>query len=156
MKEIKVLISSCLLGRNVKYSGGNNLSPKLIELLKKYDIKLVEVCPEVFGGLSTPRESAEIIKDKVMNKIGKDVSFEFEEGAKKTLNLAIKNKVDFAILKERSPSCGTNYIYDGTFTKKLISGKGLSAKILVENDIVVFSEEELEKIENFIYSYHYF
>lgn len=156
MKEIKVLISSCLLGRNVKYSGGNNLSPKLIELLKKYDIKLVEVCPEVFGGLSTPRESAEIIKDKVMNKIGKDVSFEFEEGAKKTLNLAIKNKVDFAILKERSPSCGTNYIYDGSFSRKLIAGKGLSAKILVENDIVVFSEEELEKIENFIYSYHYF
>lgn len=151
---MKALISSCLLGRNIKYSGGNNLTPKLVEILKKYNVELVEVCPEAFGGLSIPREPAEIINGKVLNRVGKDVSLEFEEGAQKTLNLAIKNRVDFAILKERSPSCGSNYIYDGTFTKKLISGKGLSAKILVENDILVFSEEELEKIENFIKNFN--
>lgn len=151
---MKALISSCLLGRNIKYSGGNNLTPKLVEILKKYNVELVEVCPEAFGGLSIPREPAEIINGKVLNRVGKDVSLEFEEGAQKTLNLAIKNGVDFAILKERSPSCGINYIYDGTFTKKLISGKGLSAKILVENDILVFSEEELEKIENFIKNFN--
>lgn len=151
---MKALISSCLLGRNIKYSGGNNLTPKLVEILKKYNVELVEVCPEAFGGLSIPREPAEIINGKVLNRVGKDVSLEFEEGAQKTLNLAIKNEVDFAILKERSPSCGINYIYDGTFTKKLISGKGLSAKILVENDILVFSEEELEKIENFIKNFN--
>ncbi|MCI7224514.1 DUF523 domain-containing protein, partial [Fusobacterium sp.] len=71
---MKALISSCLLGRNIKYSGGNNLTPKLVEILKKYNVELVEVCPEAFGGLSIPREPAEIINGKVLNRVGKDVS----------------------------------------------------------------------------------
>lgn len=151
---MKALISSCLLGRNIKYSGGNNLTPKLVQILKKYNVELVEVCPEAFGGLSIPREPAEIINGKVLNRVGKDVSLEFEEGAQKTLNLAIKNEVDFVILKERSPSCGSNYIYDGSFSGKIIPGKGWSAKKLFENNIKIFSEEELKEIEEFIKNFN--
>lgn len=144
---MKVLISSCLLGKNVKYSGGNNLSKNLLELLKNYNVELIEVCPEVLGGLPVPREPAEIVAEEIINKKGISVSKEFKKGAEATLKIAILNNVDFAILKERSPSCGKNFIYDGSFSGTLIKGQGISAKKLLENGIEIFSEEEVEKIE---------
>lgn len=147
---MKVLISSCLLGKNVKYSGGNNFSEKLIELLKKYNVKFIEVCPEILGGLTIPRLPAEIIEEKVINKNGISVTTEFKLGAEKTLKKALDNNIDFAILKEKSPSCGRNFIYDGTFSGRLISGQGLSAKLLLENGIEVFSEENLLEIEKIL------
>lgn len=144
---MKVLISSCLLGKNVKYSGGNNFSKKILELLKKYNVDIVEVCPEVLGGLTIPREPAEIVNDEIINRKGISVSKEFKKGAESTLRIAILSKVDFAILKERSPSCGKNFIYDGNFSGSLIRGQGISTKKLIENGIEVFSEEEIDKIE---------
>ena len=144
---MKILISSCLLGKNVKYSGGNNFSKELTTLLKKYNVDIIEVCPEVLGGLRVPREPAEIVAEKVLTREGISVSSEFIRGAELILEIAVVNNVDFAILKERSPSCGRNFIYDGTFSGKLINGQGLSTKKLLENNIEVFSEEELEKIE---------
>ena len=149
-KEIKVLISACLLGDNVKYSGGNNLTPELVTLLEKYNVKIVKVCPECFAGLPIPRVPSEIRGDKVYGKDGRDITKEFLVGAEKTYQVAKNKEIDFAILKERSPSCGNSYIYDGSFSGKVIQGQGLTVRKLNEENIVIFSEENLEEIEKYL------
>ena len=149
-KEIKVLISACLLGDNVKYSGGNNLTPELVTLLEKYNVKIVKICPECFAGLPIPRVPSEIRGDKVFSKDGWDITEEFLSGAEKTYQIAKRKRVDFAILKERSPSCGSTHIYDGSFSGNIIPGQGSAAKRLTEEKIKVFSEENLEEIEKYL------
>ena len=149
-KEIKVLISACLLGDNVKYSGGNNLKPELVTLLEKYNVKIVKICPECFAGLPIPRVPSEIRGDKVFSKDGRDITEEFLSGAEKTYQVARRKQVDFAILKERSPSCGSSYIYDGSFSGNVIQGQGLTAKKLGKENIIIFSEENLEEIEKYL------
>ncbi|WP_338974176.1 DUF523 domain-containing protein [Fusobacterium vincentii] len=149
-KEIKVLISACLLGDNVKYSGGNNLKPELVTLLEKYNVKIVKICPECFAGLPIPRVPSEIREDKVFSKDGRDITEEFLSGAEKTYQVAKKKQVDFAILKERSPSCGSSYIYDGSFSGNVIQGQGLTAKKLSKENIIIFSEENLKEIEKYL------
>ena len=149
-KKIKVLISACLLGDNVKYSGGNNLTPELVILLEKYNVDIVKVCPECFAGLPIPRVPSEIKEDKVYSKDGRDITEEFLSGAEKTFKIAKENQIDFAILKERSPSCGSSYIYDGSFSGKVIQGQGLTVRKLNEENIVIFSEENLEEIEKYL------
>ena len=149
-KEIKVLISACLLGDNVKYSGGNNLTPELVTLLEKYNVKIVKICPECFAGLPIPRVPSEIRGDKVFSKDGWDITEEFLSGAEKTYQIAKRKQVDFAILKERSPSCGSSFIYDGSFSGKVIEGQGLTAKKLSKENIIIFSEENLEEIEKYL------
>ncbi len=149
-KKIKVLISACLLGDNVKYSGGNNLTPELVTLLEKYNVKIVKICPECFAGLPIPRVPSEIRGDKVYGKDGRDITKEFLVGAEKTYQVAKNKEIDFAILKERSPSCGNSYIYDGSFSGKVIQGQGLTVRKLNEENIVIFSEENLEEIEKYL------
>ena len=149
-KKIKVLISACLLGDNVKYSGGNNLTPELVTLLEKYNVKIVKICPECFAGLPIPRVPSEIREDKVYGKDGRDITKEFLVGAEKTYQVAKNKEIDFAILKERSPSCGNSYIYDGSFSGKVIQGQGLTVRKLNEENIVIFSEENLEEIEKYL------
>ncbi|ASS38754.1 DUF523 domain-containing protein [Fusobacterium sp. oral taxon 203] len=149
-KKIKVLISACLLGDNVKYSGGNNLTPELVTLLEKYNVKIVKICPECFAGLPIPRVPSEIRGDKVYGKDGRDITKEFLVGAEKTYQVAKNKEIDFAILKERSPSCGNSYIYDGSFSGKVIQGQGLTTRKLNEENIVIFSEENLEEIEKYL------
>ena len=149
-KKIKVLISACLLGDNVKYSGGNNLTPKLITLLERYNVDIVKVCPECFAGLPIPRLPSEIKEDKVYSKDGRDITEEFLDGAEKTYEVAKRKHADFAILKERSPSCGSSYIYDGSFSGNIIQGQGFTSRKLNEKNIIVFSEENLEEIEKYL------
>ena len=149
-KEIKVLISACLLGDNVKYSGGNNLTPELVTMLEKYNVKIVKICPECFAGLPIPRVPSEIREDKVFSKDDRDITEEFLSGAEKTYQIAKRKQVDFAILKERSPSCGSSFIYDGSFSGKVIEGQGLTAKKLSKENIIIFSEENLEEIEKYL------
>ena len=146
MRE-KVLISACLAGINCKFNGENNLldSGILDEISKKYH--LLFVCPEVFGGLSTPREPAEMKGGLVVTKTAKDVSENFKFGAEICLKIAKLNSCKKAILKARSPSCGSGQIYDGSFTKKLIFGDGVAAKLLKENGILVFSEDEIGRLD---------
>ena len=146
MRE-KVLISACLAGINCKFNGENNLldSGILDEILKKYH--LLFVCPEVFSGLSTPREPAEMKDGLVVTKTAKDVSENFKFGAEICLKIAKLNGCKKAILKARSPSCGSGQIYDGSFTKKLILGDGVAAKLLKENEILVFSEDEIGRLD---------
>ena len=146
MRE-KVLISACLAGINCKFNGENNLldSGILDEISKKYH--LLFVCPEVFGGLGTPREPAEMKNGLVVTKTAKDVSENFINGAEICLKIAKLNGCKKAILKARSPSCGSGQIYDGSFTKKLILGDGVAAKLLKENEILVFSEDEIGRLD---------
>ena len=140
----KLLISACLCGKNTKYSGGNNLIPNLNLIEENFELFLV--CPEVDGGLTTPRNPSEQIDDKVVSNKGVDVTYEFNLGAKIALDVAKKNNIKYALLKESSPSCGSNFVYDGTFSGKKISGMGVAAKLLSDNGIQVFSENEIEKL----------
>lgn len=135
-----IIMSACLCGVNCKYSGGNNLNEKCLELFKKGEAILV--CPEQLGGLMTPRIPAEIREDKVITKEGEDVTAQFLKGAEETLRIAKMVNAKKAILKEGSPSCGCNYIYDGNFNGTKIKGKGITASLLEKNGIKVISDCE--------------
>jgi uncharacterized protein YbbK (DUF523 family) len=143
MSKIKLLVSSCLLGENVKYDGSNNcLDKKILEKLGN-EFELFSFCPEVAGGLLTPRIPCEIICKnpiKVVNKIQEDKTINFIEGANKTLQLCKKENIKIALLKSNSPSCSNSFIYDGTFNSIKIKGVGITTKLLKENDIEVFNE----------------
>lgn len=145
MKE-KLLISACLIGENCKYNGSNNLIDKLDFLKEKYI--LIPVCPEQLGGLSTPRVPSEIKDGNVFNAIGEDVTNAFLKGAKAALRIAEDNNCKFGLLKERSPSCGVNFIYNGDFNGKCIKGTGITAKLLRNAGMNIFSEEEVENLLN--------
>ncbi len=134
---VRVLVSSCLLGDNCKYNGKNNY----LDLhLDNYEIH--KFCPEVSGGLSIPRVPCEIINNKVISKMGIDCTKEFNKGAILCLEYCLKYDIKIVILKEKSPSCGKNFIYDGTFSSNLINGSGVTTKLLLENGIKVFNEDE--------------
>ena len=139
MKKEKILISACLIGLNCKYNGGNNENSKLVELMKEKD--LVPICPEQLGGLKTPRVSAERKQEKVITKEGVDVTKEYQKGAGEVLKLAKKLNIKKAILKSRSPSCGIDEIYDGTFSHTLIKRDGVAAELLKKNGIEVISSD---------------
>lgn len=139
----KLLISACLLGDNTKYNGKNN-KIDLSKILSCYE--LYKVCPEVDGGLSIPRDPSEIKDDKVISNKGLDVTSNYFAGAKHALDICKKYNIKKALLKEKSPSCGKNYIYDGTFSSTLIKGMGVTAKLLTQNGISVFSEHEIDKL----------
>ena len=140
----KILISACLVGDNVKYNGGNNLSPKLDALLENYE--LIPFCPEVEGGLSIPRSSAERVGDKVINQDNEDVTDAYQRGAELAFNICLFLKIKKVILKEKSPSCGSKIIYDGSFSHKEISGMGVTAEYLKEKGIEVYSEEDIDSL----------
>ena len=139
MEKEKILISACLIGLNCKYDGGNNENSKLVELMKEKD--LVPICPEQLGGLKTPRASAERKQEKVITKEGVDVTKEYQKGAEEVLNLAKKLNIKKAILKSRSPSCGIDEIYDGTFSHTLTKKDSVTAELLKKNGIEVISSD---------------
>jgi uncharacterized protein YbbK (DUF523 family) len=140
MEKENVLISACLLGISCRYDGSFKEHKNITKLLEKYN--LIPICPEQLGGLETPREPAEQLNQKVFTKSGKDVTINFYKGAREGLKLAKIFNCKKAILKAKSPSCGNKQIYDGTFTGKLISGEGVFAKLLKENNIFIFSEKD--------------
>lgn len=140
---MKIMVSACLLGDNVKYNGQNNYQEKLHKFLAGHEV--IKVCPEVMGGLSIPRSPAEIKGNSVINQEGYDVTKEYHFGALKTLEIAKKEQIKVAILKKNSPSCSNKKIYDGTFTHTLVNGMGVTAQLLKENGITVLNEEEWEE-----------
>ncbi|MDH6368161.1 MULTISPECIES: DUF523 domain-containing protein [unclassified Breznakia] len=127
MKE-KILVSACLLGENCSYRGDSNYDEAVITYLKDKDI--VPVCPEVLGGLSTPRAPSERIGNKIINNLGEDVTKEFHAGANAVIKIVKEQNIKKAILKDRSPSCGLDEIYDGTFQHKIIQGDGILVEML--------------------------
>lgn len=140
MNQEKILISACLAGINCKYNGGNNANDKIIDLIKKGNAILV--CPEQLGGLKTPRVSAERLNEEIITNDGQLVTEEYYRGAEEVLNLAKRLGIQKAILKSRSPSCGTGQIYDGTFTHTLTDRDGVTAELLKKNGIEVISSDE--------------
>ena len=140
----KILISACLVGDKVKYDGHSNYNEKVKLLLEKYE--LVPFCPEVEGGLTTPRKPSERVKDRVKMEGGKDVTKNFQNGAELALNICLYLGIKIAILKENSPSCGVNKIYDGSFSHKLIDGQGVTAELLKRKGIRVISEAEIDTL----------
>ncbi len=143
------LVSACLIGVNCRYDGDNNYNEKLYEMFK--ESLLYPVCPEVLGGLEIPREPCELITIKnnyeVYDINGINKTTEFFRGAQKSLEIADLIAVRGVIFKERSPSCGVHYIYDGSFNKNLIEGKGLTTSYLEDVGYKIYSENELDKLE---------
>lgn len=147
-----ILVSSCLLGLKARYNGGDNTVPALVELCRSGLV--VPACPEQLGGSPTPRPPAEIrggtgldvIRGRagVFTDRGEDVTAIFIEGAENVLKICRLFPVRAAVLKERSPSCGCNLIYDGTFQRVRVKGRGVTAALLAEEGIPVYSEEELD------------
>ena len=138
---MKILVSACLVGKNCKYNGGNNLNQSVLDFIEGH--KVIGVCPEQLGGLSTPRLPAEIVDGVVTNKEGISVDNEFRKGAQAALTIALDNKVDLAILQSRSPSCGVKEIYDGSFSGRKIEGQGVFAKLLAKHGIKVLDAEDV-------------
>jgi uncharacterized protein YbbK (DUF523 family) len=146
-----ILVSSCLAGLEVRYNGTHSLNNKICKLVEEK--KAVTICPELLGGFTTPRESAEIVggegedvldgKAKVVGKSGQDVTDLYLKGAYATLDIAIKVKATTVILKENSPSCGSSMIYNGEFKGEKIPGNGVTTALLKRNGFKVISEEEL-------------
>ena len=139
---MKVIVSACLAGDNCKYNGGNNLNQKMMDFLKVHE--MIKVCPEVLGGLPTPRPSAEIVDGKVMNTEGKNITKGFSLGAQKAFEIVQKENPDLIILQSRSSSCGIKQIYDGTFSGNKIPGQGLFAKLCIKAGYKVLDIEDID------------
>lgn len=140
----KIIVSACLLGIPCRYDGKSKPQEEVIALKNKYE--LIPVCAEVLGGLPTPRIGAEIVGDKVIRQDGVDVTMEYHKGAGEVLKIAKENGCTKAILKSKSPSCGKDKIYDGTYTRTLIDGNGVLVDLLLKNNIKVYSETEIDKL----------
>ena len=136
---MKIAVSACLLGHNCKYSGGNNRSQKVLDYIEGHEV--IPVCPEVAGGLPIPRVPVELKNGRAINRNGEDVTEFFGKGVEK--ELAKTQDIDLVILQPRSPSCGCKQIYDGTFTKTLIDGKGLFAQALAEAGIPMLDGDDV-------------
>lgn len=152
----KILISNCLLGYRVRYDGNANKQDHAGLNQWISSGKVITLCPEMAGGLPTPREPAEIEYGKTADEVlggtakiltlsGKDVTTEYLSGAEKMLRLAQKNNIRVAILKARSPSCGSQQIYDGTFSGQTLDGIGVTACLLRQNGIAVFDETQIDE-----------
>ncbi|MDD3238807.1 MAG: DUF523 domain-containing protein [Lachnospira sp.] len=143
-----ILVSACLLGAHCRYDGEcQNIlefEEKLSELMQRYH--LVPFCPEIYGGLQTPRNPAEIRDGKVYDNQGTNVTDQFLRGAEEALAMAQRFHCEKAVLKMRSPSCGSGHIYDGTFSKVLIEGDGMTAGLLKQHGIDVYGEADIEKL----------
>lgn len=138
---MKILVSACLLGVSCRYDGQSKQYPLVEELCRRHQV--VPVCPEIMGGLPTPRTPAERQGAQVITKTGGNVTEQYCRGAQQVLHLAQMLECDVAVLKERSPSCGSGVIYDGTFTGTLTDGWGVAAQLLRENGIRVLGEAQL-------------
>lgn len=134
------------MGVGCRYDGKSNQLPQLEQLMKQHTC--IPVCPEIFGGLPTPRVPAERQGSKIMTQDGQDVTQQFVRGTAEVLRLADLYHCKAALLKERSPSCGSGQIYDGTFTKTLTEGDGLAAEMLKRKDIAVYGESQIGELVN--------
>ena len=160
MNNNKILVSACLLGKNVRYDSEILTNrPLILEEWEKQGI-IIPICPEVAGGLPVPRPPAEIQEGdgndvvngttRVIDINGKDVTEAFITGAMEAKRLAEDNKVQYALLKARSPSCGSKMTYDGTFTGHLIEFQGVTAAVINRMGIRLFNEEEIDQLVNLI------
>ena len=146
----KILVSGCLLGNPTRYDGKSKRNEAVCKL--KDVVDFIVICPEHDGGLPIPRDPCEIQGNKVISLKGRDCTFEYTKGATMALEAAKRDDIHFALLKEKSPSCGIHKIHNGKFDGGVIDGQGVTAKLLTSNRIEVFDEDEidllLEKIKS--------
>ena len=142
MKKPTLLVSACLLGVCCRYDGESKPNPDVIKLREKFT--LIPICPEVDGGLSTPRTPSERVGDRVLMRDGKDVTGNYLAGAEAALERARNFSCVAAVLKARSPSCGKGRIYDGSFSGALTDRNGVAAELLINNGIDVYTEDEIQ------------
>ena len=151
---VKVVVSACLLGAPVRYNGTDKKTNHPVLQRWIDEGRVVSACPEVLGGLGTPRPPAEIVHvggvRRVRANSGRDVTEEFERGAGEALEQAVRHGAPVAILKEGSPSCGSTFVYDGTFTGTRVDGQGVAAALLRAYGIRVFSELELDAAAEYV------
>ena len=140
---MKILVSACLLGRNCKYNGGNNLNPQVAELLK--DHVAVEVCPELMAGLGVPRTPIEIVNGEVRDRDGNSVDAALRRSVEMILSQVRREGIRYVILKSRSPTCGVRQVYDGSFTGTLTDGAGVLAQALMDEGCQVYDSEDLPR-----------
>ena len=138
---MRIAVSACLLGHNYKYSGGNNRSQKVLDYIEGHEV--IPVCPEVAGGMPVPRVPVELKGDKAINRDGEDVTVFFRRGVEQEMKKM--QDIDLAILQPRSPSCGCKQIYDGSFTKTLIEGKGMFAQALAAAGIPMMDGDDVSE-----------
>lgn len=138
---MNIIISACLVGICCRYDGKVKEYPQITELAKKHT--LIPICPEQLGGRPTPRQPVEITGSSVLDKNGNDYTKEFKKGADEALKIALLNDCHLAIFKSKSPSCGFGKIYDGTFTRSLTDGNGITANLFNESGITVKNEDEI-------------
>lgn len=138
---MKVLVSACLLGEKCKYNGKCNYNQRVVDFLKDHEV--IPICPEVMGGMSIPRLNCEIREGRVIDSSGSDVTKFFEKGVTEVCKILEEQKIDLAILQSRSPSCGVNNVYDGSFSGILILGKGMLAQKLIELGYEVIDAEDI-------------
>ena len=136
--KVEYVVSACLAGCKCRYDGKDNLCPKVKQLVEEG--RAITVCPEVMGGMTTPRIPSERKDDKVINSNGDDNTAYFVKGVEKSIEVIKEHNIKKAILKAKSPSCGNKYIYDGTFSRTLVEGKGMLAEKLTELGLEIYDE----------------
>lgn len=139
---MKILVSACLLGENCKYNGGNNYNEAVVEYVKGK--KIIPVCPEMMAGMGCPRTPIEIVNGVVMDRNGNCVDDTIRTAVAAVLELVRKEEIRCAVLQSRSPTCGVNEIYDGTFSGRLISGSGVLAQALKDSGCRVIDAEDIK------------
>ena len=140
---MKVLVSACLLGENCKYDGGNNYNAAVAQYIR--DKEVISVCPEMMAGLGCPRTPIEIVGGVVKDSNGKSVDSAIRSAVARAMEQVAKEEIECAILQSRSPTCGVNQIYDGSFSRKRITGSGVFAQALKDAGIKVIDVEDIEK-----------
>ena len=137
----KILVSGCLLGENCKYNGGNNYNPRVVEFLK--DKEVISICPEMMAGMGCPRNPIEIVDGVLTDCHGKNVDSLIRKSVMEIMERIRDEEIQCAVLQSRSPTCGVNQVYDGTFSGKLIPGSGVFAKSLIDAGYLVIDVEDI-------------
>ena len=137
----KVLVSGCLLGENCKYNGGNNYNPRVVEFLKGKEV--ISICPEMMAGMGCPRNPIEIVDGVLTDCHGKNVDSLIRKSVMEIMERIRDEEIQCAVLQSRSPTCGVNQVYDGTFSGKLIPGSGIFAKSLMDAGYLVIDVEDI-------------
>lgn len=137
----KILVSGCLLGENCKYNGGNNYNPRIVEFLK--DKEVISICPEMMAGMGCPRNPIEIVDGVLTDCHGKNVDSLIRKSVMEIMERIRDEEIQCAVLQSRSPTCGVNQVYDGTFSGKLIPGSGVFAKSLMDAGYLVIDVEDI-------------
>ena len=139
---MKILVSACLMGENCKYNGGNNYSAAVVEYVK--DKEVLTICPEMMAGMGCPRTPIEIVDGVLMDRNGNNVDAVMREAVVQAMEMIRKENIQCAILQSRSPTCGVNEIYDGSFSGKLVPGSGVLARALKDAGYQVIDAEDVK------------